>query len=129
MSEAIIITPVKDSKTTTKRTIEAICQAEGDFDYYVYNDFSQPDTKQFLDKASTELGFQVIHLEEITNTPSPNYKLVLELAQKMALEQNKPLIIVESDVVVQKSTLKNLVRLSKEKEKGIVKIYGTRKAH
>ena len=111
MSEAIIITPVKDSLATTKRTIEAISQTEGNFDYYVYNDFSQPDTKQFLDKASGELGFHVIHLEEITNTPSPNYKLVLELAQKMALEQNKPLIIVESDVVVQKTTLKKLVQL------------------
>lgn len=121
MSEAIIITPVKDSLETTKRTIEAISNATGNFEYYVYNDFSQSETKLFLEDASKKLGFQLIHLEDITSTPSPNYKLVLELAQKKALEQNKPLIIIESDVVIQNNTLKELVQLSKtESNAGIV---------
>lgn len=121
MSEAIIITPVKDSLSTTKRTIEAISKAKGNFDYYVFNDFSQPETKQFLEHAKEEYGFYLVNLEEITANPSPNYKLVLEMAQKTALEKNLPLIIVESDVVVQPDTVEKLVRLLKTKEKpGII---------
>lgn len=105
MPEAIIITPVKDSLNTLKRTIDAICSADGDFEYYIYNDFSSADTKAYLDKASAEKGFNVIHLEDVTDTPSPNYKLVLQMAQKMSLEKNCPLIIIESDVVIKKDTL------------------------
>lgn len=114
MSEAIIITPVKDSLETTKRTIEAISKADGDFEYFVFNDFSRPETKTYLENAKEDLHFQLINLEDITTTPSPNYKLVLHLAQRMAIEKNKALIIVESDVVVQKDTLQQLVQLSKK---------------
>ncbi len=121
MSEAIIITPVKDSLETTKRTIEAITSANGNFDYYVFNDFSQIETKQFLTESSKESGFHVIHLEEITSNPSPNYKLVLEMAQKMAIEQQKPLIIIESDVVIKKDTVIQLLNLAETKKRaGIV---------
>ena len=49
MPEAIIITPVKDSLDTTKLTIEAISKTKGNFEYFVYNDFSQPQTKIYLD--------------------------------------------------------------------------------
>jgi len=114
MSEAIIITPVKDSLETTKRTIEAISKADGNFEYFVFNDFSKPETKTYLENVKEDLNFQLINLEDITSTPSPNYKLVLQLAQRMAIEKNKPLIIVESDVVVQKDTLQQLVQLSKK---------------
>ncbi len=117
MSEAIIITPVKDSLGTTKRTIEAISKVDGDFEYFVFNDFSKPETKTYLENAKENLHFQLINLEDITSTPSPNYKLVLQLAQKMALENKKPLIIVESDVVVKKDTLLRLVQLSKRNNK------------
>ena len=112
MSEAIIITPVKDSKETTKRTIEAITNADGNFEYYVFNDFSKPDVKSFLEESSKKSRFNLIHLEDITTTPSPNYKLVLEMAQKTALSQNKPLIIIESDVVIQKNTINELIQLA-----------------
>ena len=117
MSEAIIITPVKDSPETTKRTVEAISNAKGNFDYYIFNDFSQPETRQLLEQAKTTHGFNLIHLEEITATPSPNYRLVLQMAQKMAMEQNLPLIIVESDVVVQPDTFLNLTHLAKTTSK------------
>lgn len=113
MSEAIIITPVKDSPETTKRTVEAISKAKGNFDYYVFNDFSQSNTRELLEQAKTECGFHLIHLEEVTQTPSPNYRLVLQMAQKMALEKNLPLIIVESDVVVQPDTFQKLTELAK----------------
>jgi hypothetical protein len=117
MSEAIIITPVKDSLETIKLTVDAISKTKGAFEYYIFNDFSQQETRQYLDKTKEEKGFQVIHLEEITNTPSPNYRLVLEMAQKMTLEKNLPLIIIESDVVVQPDTLKKLLHILESKPK------------
>lgn len=113
MSGAILVTPVKDSLETTKRTIEAISNAEGNFEYYIFNDFSQEETHQYLEKVKKEKGFHVIHLEEITKNPSPNYRLVLEMAQKIALIQNKPLIIIESDVVIQADTIKKLFDILK----------------
>ena len=114
MSEAIIITPVKDSLETTKRTIEAISKAKGNFEYYVFNDFSTPETKNFLEKAKSEYNFRLVNLEEITSNPSPNYRLVLESAQKMALEKNLPLIIVESDVVAKQDTFVQLIDIHKK---------------
>jgi len=115
MTEAIIITPVKDSLETTKRTIEAISKAEGNFEHLIFNDFSQPETKHFLEQTKKEYGFQLIHLEEITSNPSPNYKLVLQMAQKMALEKNLPLIIIESDVVIQPGTIVELLKILQTK--------------
>lgn len=111
MSEAIIITPVKDSIETTKLTIEAVSKSEGNFEYFIFNDFSQPETKQFLERVKTKFNFELIHLEDITTTPSPNYKLVLEIAQKMALEKMCPLIIIESDVVIRPQTLPELIKI------------------
>lgn len=116
MPEAIIITPVKDSLETTKLTIKAISETKGDFEYYVFNDFSQPETKTFLEQAKNEFGFQLVNLEDITNTPSPNYKLVLQMAQGLALSKNCPLIIIESDVIIQPSTLPELMNILKTKE-------------
>lgn len=115
MPEAIIITPVKDSLNTTNLTIKAISKAEGNFEYFVFNDFSQAETKQFLEAKKTMYGFQLIHLEDITTTPSPNYKLVLEIAQKMALEKECPLIIIESDVVIKQDSLIGLLDILKSK--------------
>ena len=94
MSEAIVITPVKDSPATTEKTIKAVCQSDCPLEYIVYNDFSQPSTKKLLIDYQKKWGFQLVHLEEVTNTPSPNYKLVLQMAQKAAIEKKIPLIIV-----------------------------------
>ena len=117
MPEAIIITPVKDSLNTTNQTIKAISEAKGEFEYFVFNDFSQQETKQFLEETKKEYGFQLIHLEDFTSTPSPNYKLVLEIAQKMALEKKCPLIIIESDVVIKPDTLTGLLEILKSQAK------------
>ncbi len=121
MPEAIIITPVKDSLETTKQTIEAISEAEGDFEYYIFNDFSTDATKKFLEEAQQKFNFKLINLEDITTSPSPNYKLVLETAQKMALEKKCPLIVIESDVIIQSNTITSLFSVLKsEKNPGIV---------
>ncbi len=116
MPEAIIITPVKDSLETTKLTVSAVSKTEGNFEYFVFNDFSQPSTKLFLDDAKSRYNFTLINLDEITNEPSPNYKLVLETAQKTALEKKCHLIIVESDVVVKPDTLPQLLKIMEAKK-------------
>lgn len=129
MPEAIIITPVKDSFETTKLTIEAISESKGDFDYFVFNDFSQAKTKRHLDQLQKEIGFQLVHLEEILDTPSPNYKYVLETAQKLALERDCPLIIIESDVIIQQDTLPKLLSImNTQKDPGVVGAITTNKS-
>lgn len=117
MPEAIIITPVKDSLHTTNRTIKAISEAKGDFEYHIFNDFSQPETREFLEQAKVKYGFQLTHLEDITKNPSPNYKLVLEIAQSIALNKKCPLIIIESDVVIKPDTLTEMFSVLKSKPK------------
>jgi len=114
MYEALIITPVKDSLNTTIETIKAIHQSEGNFLYCIYNDFSTEETTIKLKQYQLQYNFELINLAEITNTPSPNYRLVLMLAQKKALELNIPLIIVESDVEVNTVTFSELIKFSKE---------------
>ena len=116
MPEAIIITPVKDSLNTCKRAVDAIVRANGDFEYIVFDDFSRPETKNYLDEAARQNNFTVVHLEDVTNTPSPNYKLVLQMAQKKALEKNCPLLIVESDVVVKPDTFSQLIEIQQRHE-------------
>lgn len=117
MPEAIVITPVKDSPETTEKTINAICRSDADIEYFVFNDFSNEPTKNLLEQLKQKYNFNLFHLEEITENPSPNYKLVLEIAQKLALEKNLPLIIIESDVIVKPETIKSLVRLNNENTK------------
>lgn len=121
MAEAIVITPVKDSIETTMRTIEAVSKSTGIFDYYIFNDFSKPETKNTLEKNSSVYGYKLINLEDHTNNPSPNYKLILQLSQQTALEKKLPLIIVESDVIVADKTLQELVSTSlMQKNPGLI---------
>ena len=82
MSQAIVITPVKDSLVSTLETIKAITSNHINVEYFVYNDFSTLETKIALEESTKKNNFQLINLEDITNTPSPNYKLVLQLAQQ-----------------------------------------------
>lgn len=114
MYEALVITPVKDSLKTTIETIRSIHQSNGKFLHRIYNDFSTDETTQELELIRSLYNFELINLSEITDTPSPNYRLVLQMAQKEALELNIPLIIVESDVEVKTDTLKELIRYSNE---------------
>lgn len=114
MYEALVITPVKDSLNTTIETIHSIRKSEGKFYYCIYNDFSTEETTLSLQKLQSEYHFELINLSEFTTTPSPNYRLVLQMAQKKALELNLPLIIVESDVEVQTNTLKELIKCSSQ---------------
>lgn len=105
-----IITPVKDSIELTLQTVEAIMASgfQTPFTYTVYNDFSTEENTARLKEASEKLGFELVNLAEITDHPSPNYLLVLQMAQQRAIEAEAGLIIVESDVLVKKNTLQAL---------------------
>ena len=105
-----IITPVKDSYETTAGSIRAIMGSDlpASCSYTVYNDFSTTDNKKLLDELALELGFGLVHLEDLTTTPSPNYRLVLQLAQKKALAAGADLMIIESDVCVKPETIKKM---------------------
>ncbi len=119
--EALVITPVKDSLDTTRLTIEAVSKAEGNFQYVVFNDFSGPETEKYLADNLEKYHYQLVHLRDHILSPSPNYKLVLRMAQTMALQANVPLVVVESDVVIHESTLQQLIHLAgKLKNPGLI---------
>ena len=123
MKKLNIITPVKDSIELSLKTIESVSTSilNVPFSYTVYNDFSTPENTLLLQQAAMKYGFELVNLEDITNTPSPNYLMVLNIAQKKALATDAHLVIVESDVVIENNTLQMLVDVAeKNKSIGIV---------
>lgn len=110
MKSLHIITPVKDSIEFTLETVKAILNSEIKipYTYTVYNDFSTEENTKILEENSRKLGFRLVNLSDLTDHPSPNYLLVLQMAQKEAVEAEAGLLIVESDVVVKKNTLQDL---------------------
>jgi hypothetical protein len=110
MNKLHIITPVKDSPETTERTINALMSSitTVPFEYTVYNDFSSDENTQKLEELSRKYTFNLVNLKDITSHPSPNYLLVLQKAQAKALSDKTHLIIVESDVIVKKNTVRQL---------------------
>jgi hypothetical protein len=114
MASLHIITPVKDSLDTTKQVIDSVMQSEisVEFSYTIYNDFSNETNSLELEAIARENNFQLVNLEDITKHPSPNYLLILQMAQKNALNANAHLLIIESDVVVSKNTIQAMINLS-----------------
>lgn len=102
-----IIMPVKDAIDMAEMSIRAIVQSG--HSVVVYDDNSSAPTCQRLNELVAELGIEIIHIAEHTNHPSPNYRWVLQHARQKAIAQNQHLIIIESDVVVQPSTIQQLV--------------------
>lgn len=105
----IVITPVKNSLDTVKQTILSVNRSNIDRNYFVFNDFSEKPTEQYLKQHADELGFNLINLSDYVQTPSPNYRTVLIMAQKMALESKCDLVLVESDVIVKSNTIKDMI--------------------
>ncbi len=116
MEKLHIITPVKDNVPSALETARAILSPRFDapHTYTIYNDFSTEESTRQLDKASQELGFQLVNLSDLTSHPSPNYLLVLQREQKLCLEEDAALLIVESDVVVRPDTLQGLWKAAQE---------------
>ena len=106
----IVITPVKNSLVTVKRTIESLAKSSVDIDYFIFNDFSEPETETYLESHQLQWDYQLINLKDHVNTPSPNYRTVLIMAQRMALDHGVDLIIVESDVIVKPDTIERLLQ-------------------
>ena len=106
MVTPLVIMPVKDALPMAERAIRAV--VESGYSPTVYDDFSTPENAARLDALSQELGFAVIHLSDLTDHPSPNYRLVLIHAQKKALENGQDLVIIESDVLVRPKTIESL---------------------
>ena len=102
-----VIMPVKDSLQTAEEAIRAIV-ASG-YTLTVYDDYSTSENALLLDTWSKELGFQVIHISEKINHPSPNYRWVLIEAQHEAIRHDQHLVIIESDVIVQAHTIDRLL--------------------
>lgn len=109
MSEVLVITPVKNSIETTLDTAKAIAASDVKVHHIIFNDFSTEETKAELEKNKGEIGYELVHLEDVTDHPSPNYKLVLQVSQRKALEMGLPLLVIESDVVVKKDTIRKLL--------------------
>lgn len=105
-----VITPVKNSIDTTLQAIEKIFLSDAtvDFTFTVYNDFSDEDVTRKLQDITKTHGFNLINLCDITNHPSPNYLLILQLAQQKAIKEKAHLLIVESDVLVENNTIQRL---------------------
>lgn len=122
-SKLNIICPVKNSTETAVQCISKIMDSktEIDFQLTVYNDYSDVECKDALTKLSLEKGFELIHIEDITEHPSPNYRLILQLAQKQAIQSNAHLLIVESDVMVSPVTVDQLMQVAESQpETGMV---------
>lgn len=109
MAEVLVITPVKNSIETTLDTARAIAASDVSVRHVIFNDFSTEDTKIRLEENKSKIGYELIHIEDLTDHPSPNYKLVLQLSQKMALEAGLPLLVIESDVVIKPDTVSRLL--------------------
>jgi hypothetical protein len=105
-----IVIPVKNSPESTSLTIEAVInsKSEIDFELTVYDDFSEKETADMLDKLASKYNFKVVHLSEVTANPSPNYRLVLQMAQTKAVSSGAHIVIVESDVTVNEDTISKL---------------------
>lgn len=117
MYRALVITPVKNSIETTLDTARAIASSSVRVRHVIFNDFSSDETKRMLEEKKDQIGYELVHLEDLTDHPSPNYKLVLQIAQKRALSEDLPLLVVESDVVVKPETVEVLVKSLEEKPK------------
>ena len=111
MNKLNVITPVKDSLVTTLQTINSIMTSECtvNYSYTIYNDFSTDETTEALQQESEKQGFNLVNLKDLTNHLSPNYLLVLKLAQQKAIAENAHILIVESDVILGTNTLQKMV--------------------
>lgn len=110
MDKIHIITPVKDSIDLTLETAKAILESNigVPYTYTIYNDFSTPENTARLAEAANTMGFNLVNLADITDHPSPNYLLVLQMCQQQAIADNAGLLIIESDVIVKPNTIQAL---------------------
>ncbi|WP_143962363.1 glycosyltransferase family A protein [Litoribacter populi] len=121
MVQILVITPVKDALDNTLQTAKAIAASTLEVEHVIFNDFSSYETTKALTENAKNLGYRLVNLEDHVNTVSPNYKVVLQMAQKEALSKNLPLIVVESDVEVKPDTFRQMLDFSNlHKKSGLI---------
>ena len=101
-----IIMPVKDSLETAEIAIRTIVGSGHTLT--VYDDYSSSETAERLDQLRAETGIEVIHISEYIKHPSPNYRWVLQSAQRECLANGHHLVIIESDVIIRHNTIDKL---------------------
>jgi GT2 family glycosyltransferase len=109
MSEVFVITPVKNAVDSTLECAKAIADSNYSLKHTIFNDFSTEETKSKLQTEAQKIGYRLVNLDEITNTPSPNYKIVLQMAQKEAIRSGIPLLVIESDVIIKRNTIAEMM--------------------
>lgn len=105
-SNLYVIMPVKDSIETAEQAIRAVVSSGHTLT--VFDDNSTAETAALLDQLASELKIGVVHVGQLIDHPSPNYRWVLITAQRECLETNRHLVVVESDVIVRPDTLDRL---------------------
>lgn len=118
MIRAVVVTPVKNSLETTLDTIESIYRSNVELKHIVFNDFSDKHVREELERNQSNFGFDLVNLEDVIKTPSPNYDYVLRESKNLAISLKVPLIIIESDVIVDEDTIAKLLDFT-EKTEGI----------
>ena len=73
-----------------------------------------------LDALRNELGIHVVHICEVLDHPSPNYRWILNTVQQEVLENKQDLIIIESDVIVRPDTIDKLIVESQKEKVGMI---------
>lgn len=112
MIRAVVVTPVKNSLETTLDTIESIYRSNVALKHVVFNDFSDKDVRYELERNQSNLGFELVNLEDFIQTPSPNYDYVLRESKELAVGLKVPLIIIESDVIINQDTISRLLEFT-----------------
>ena len=113
-----IYLPVKDALDTAEQAIR--CLAAWGVPFTIWNDRSTDENTARLHALQQELGFRLIDVATITDHPSPNYRMLLVQAQREALETNRHLVIVESDVLVRPDTLERMLKAAQTPQCGMV---------
>jgi len=111
-----IIVPVKDSIETAEMALRAL---KG-HTVTIWNDNSTAQNTARLHALAEELHFDCIDVADLTDHPSPNYLLLLQTMRQRALDTHAPLLIVESDVVVQPDTIDRLIHEGRKAKVGMV---------
>ena len=111
-----IVMPVKDSPETAERALRALKGQP----VTIWNDNSTPENTERLHRVADELSFECIDVSTLTDHPSPNYLLLLRMMQQKALENKHHVIIVESDVIVEKTTVERLLHTAQQEGIGLV---------
>jgi hypothetical protein len=113
VNDLLIITPVKDALETAQVAISKICASKGSCRYVVYNDYSLPENRKILEERMSQ-GYELINIEDLVQTPSPNYRFTLQDARQKAIEAGAALLIVESDVFVEPDTITSLMNFARQ---------------